>query len=278
MTSPGRVSTASLASVFLMLMPVAAAHAADKTVATIARDSAKLGNTTIAASWSTRDGHLDDFAVSAHAEKTTLKFAAPFAIVLADGKTFTPADLKLAVKPGRRALAADPKASRLGNHFPGQAATASFEDADRRLRIDWSLIQRDDAAYVREAVKITALKQDEAIAEVVLLKAVDVAGATVDGDVNGSPIVFGNWYFGFENPLSESEVRGNIRARTLLKRTLPLRQGQSIEYSAVVGIARPGQLRRDFATYVERERAHPYRPFLHYNSWYDIGYFTPYTQ
>ncbi|HVI04467.1 MAG TPA: hypothetical protein VM711_00020 [Sphingomicrobium sp.] len=29
--------------------------------------------------------------------------------------------------------------------------------------------------------------------------------------------------------------------------------------------------------YVEDERAHPYRTFLHYNSWYDIGYFTPYT-
>ncbi|HET8897812.1 MAG TPA: enterotoxin, partial [Rhodanobacteraceae bacterium] len=42
--------------------------------------------------------------------------------------------------------------------------------------------------------------------------------------------------------------------------------------------ARSGQLRRDFAAYLERERAHPYRPFLHYNSWYDIGYFTPYTE
>ena len=31
-------------------------------------------------------------------------------------------------------------------------------------------------------------------------------------------------------------------------------------------------------TYIERERAHPYRTFLHYNSWFDIGFFTPYTQ
>jgi hypothetical protein len=33
-----------------------------------------------------------------------------------------------------------------------------------------------------------------------------------------------------------------------------------------------GQLRRGFLYYVERERTHPHRPFLHYNSWYDIGY------
>ena len=36
-------------------------------------------------------------------------------------------------------------------------------------------------------------------------------------------------------------------------------------------------MRRDFLAYLERERAHPYRTFLHYNSWYDLGYFTPYT-
>jgi hypothetical protein len=46
----------------------------------------------------------------------------------------------------------------------------------------------------------------------------------------------------------------------------------------VIGVARAGQMRRDFLSYVERERAHPYRTFLHYNSWYDLGYFTPYNE
>ena len=45
-----------------------------------------------------------------------------------------------------------------------------------------------------------------------------------------------------------------------------------------MGTTRPGQLRRDFLAYVERERAHPYRPFLHYNSWYDIGYGNEYDE
>ena len=30
--------------------------------------------------------------------------------------------------------------------------------------------------------------------------------------------------------------------------------------------------------YVELERAHPYRTFLHYNSWYDLGYFDRYNE
>jgi len=42
--------------------------------------------------------------------------------------------------------------------------------------------------------------------------------------------------------------------------------------SSVIGVAPPGQLRRGFLYYVERERARPYRLFLHYNSWWDIAW------
>lgn len=48
--------------------------------------------------------------------------------------------------------------------------------------------------------------------------------------------------------------------------------------SAVFGAAPAGQMRRGFLAYLERERAHPYRPFLHYNSWYDLGYFTKFDE
>src|SRR3989442_1672423 len=48
--------------------------------------------------------------------------------------------------------------------------------------------------------------------------------------------------------------------------------------ASVIGTTEPGELRRGFLDYVERERAHPYRPFLHYNSWYDIGYFSKYDE
>jgi hypothetical protein len=173
-------------------------------------------------------------------------------------------------------LAVDPKASGLVARLPGQGVSARFEDADGRVRVDWHLLQRDGSAYLREEVTITALKQDEKIASVALFSA-QAPGAYVDGDVKGSPVVAGQMYMGLENPLSDSEVRGKRIVMTMA-RSLPLHQGQSITYSAVAGVVREGQLRRDFATYVERERAHPYRPFLHYNSWYDIGYFTPYTE
>ncbi|WP_379945697.1 enterotoxin [Dyella flava] len=272
-------SVLAMVAVTLGLAAGTAAFASgtDAAVLKLGKDASSLGNGAISASWKIADGHLGDMVIANQAGGPPLSIAAPFALVLADGTTITPADMLLAGTPGKRDLIADAKASRLAEHFAGQDAAASFRDADGRFRIDWQLQQRDGSAYLRELVTITALKQDEAITQVQLLDTNHADDAVVDGDVNGSPVVFGNYYVGFENPLSVSEVHGP-RVKLYIKRSLPLRKGQSIAYSAVVGVARDGQLRRDFATYVERERAHPYRPFLNYNSWYDIGYLTPYTQ
>src|SRR5581483_6108950 len=99
--------------------------------------------------------------------------------------------------------------------------------------------------------------------------------AQVSGQVKGSPITADTWFVGFEHPLSECRVRMD-RATCWLSRALPLQSQQSVTYSAVLGVTHTGQLRRDFSTYLENERAHPYRTFLHYNSWYDLGYFDRY--
>ncbi len=78
-------------------------------------------------------------------------------------------------------------------------------------------------------------------------------------------------FYGFEHPLSVSSVRDGAVTATLF-RDLPLRAGQSVVYSSVLGVSLPGQLRRDFLSYIESERPRPYHPFLHYNSWFDLGY------
>jgi hypothetical protein len=102
-------------------------------------------------------------------------------------------------------------------------------------------------------------------------------GAAVVGAVKGSPAASRDWFFGFEHPLSESVVEES-RVHCLLNRELPLRPETPVIYSSVIGAVDAGQLRRGFLAYLERERAHPYRPFLHYNSWYDIGYFSRYDE
>ncbi|GAB3792666.1 enterotoxin [Dyella agri] len=235
-----------------------------------------FGNAAIEARWKLDGKHLVGMTVTDRVHERTFAVSAPFALTMADGRTIKASDMDLQSPPRAVALPVDAQASRFSERLAGKAVEASFGDADGRFRVDWKLVQRDGSPYLREEVSITALKQDEKIAKVSLLQSQANAPEVV-GTVNGSPIVDGDVYLGFENPLSDSTAYHNL-AKLTLSRTLPLEQGKTVAYSAVVGVVRDGQLRRDFNSYVERERAHPYRTFLHYNSWYDIGYFTPYTE
>jgi hypothetical protein len=136
--------------------------------------------------------------------------------------------------------------------------------------VHWCIIVRGDAGYLRQEITIHAGPQPLPLADVQMLRFHDGA-AQVVGAVPGSPLVSGDFFRGFEHPLAYSKVEKG-ECVSGLKRTLPLGAGQSIAYSSVIGVARPGQMRRDFLAYVELERAHPYRTFLHYNTWYDLGY------
>jgi len=244
--------------------------------ASAAPAGASFGNASIGVRWNLADGKLADMVVSDRINTLDIPVSQPFVLTYRDGRKLDATQLKLLSSPKESKLKADPKASREAERFPGRAVSATFGDADGRLRIEWQWVQREGSDYLREIVTVTALKQDEDIARVDLLQA-KAESTEVVGSVSGSPVVAGPDYFGFEHPLSSSEAWGN-RVKLWIERGLPLPKGQSMTYSAVVGATHGNQLRRDFLAYVERERAHPYRTFLHYNSWYDIGYFTPYTE
>src|SRR5439155_3863102 len=169
-------------------------------------------------------------------------------------------------------------ASRLAERFPGQRLTAVLEDQQRRVRATWRAELRDGSRYLRQEVTLQALGAPLPVTELALVDLrAPAGGAQLTGTVRGSPVTIGRWFVGFEHPLSESTVDGD-HVRCVLTRELPLRPESPFTVSSVIGTTRPGQMRRDFLAYVERERAHPYRTFLHYNSWYDLGYFTPYDQ
>ncbi|KAA1001634.1 enterotoxin [Paraburkholderia panacisoli] len=239
-------------------------------------DRHSFGNAAIALNWTVRHQHLADFALTDRVHMRTLRVTAPFALSLADGHTLGIAELKLLAPLREEILAANPEASRLAERIAGRRVRAILGDEQDRLRVEWSVEQRESSQYLRLQVAITAISKDEHVATVSLLET-QACGAQTSGEFKGAPVVAGNVYLGFELPLSEGRVRGDTVSFTV-SRALPLEKGKTSVFSAVAGVARDGQLRRDFAAYLERERAHPYRPFLHYNCWYDIGYLVPYTQ
>ena len=235
-----------------------------------------MKNTKIAATVSLADGRVRDFAVSGNAHGDEVRTEAPFRILMKDGSILDIDNLALQGRAKEIDVLPTTHASRVSDSLHGKMLQAEFENSDHTIRVIWSIQLLDGSHYVRQLVSIAATgDKDLAISRVELMDVV-LRDAHVAGSVAGSPIVAGNLFLGFEHPLSQSKVTDG-RATAWIDRDLPLRAGQSVEYSSVIGVAREGQMRRDFLAYLERERAHPYRTFLHYNSWYDLGYFTPYS-
>lgn len=206
-------------------------------------------------------------------EMSTQGFLRPgeaFTVVLRDGRAIAASQLHVDAEPATEALAPNPNAARLAERTGGQRLCVQLSTDDSLLAIQWCAELRTEANYIRQIIKLRALGKPVDIAEVRLFD-FDAPGAQVVGKVAGSPIVAGSFFFGFESPQSVSSVMG-ARAKCILTRVLPLGAGQSIAYSSVIGVASPGQLRRDFLGYLEQERAHPYHTFLHYNTWYDLGF------
>jgi hypothetical protein len=255
------------------------AQSASPAQANIQAGTASLANDIISATWEVSPNGLRFLGVQDRASGHAIQGPSPaFALAMrGDSRSeLLSSAMKLAGSPRLEALAADPGASRFSERMAGSAITATFEDPQRRVRAEWSAILRDGSHYIRQELTLEALAADLPIERITLLD-LAIPGAEVAGSVKGSPITARNWFLGFEHPLSESKVEAN-RAVSSIDRQIPLARHNSLSYSSVIGVTAPGQLRRGFLHYIERERAHPYRTFLHYNSWFDLGYFTPYDQ
>ena len=236
-----------------------------------------LGNDAISASWRVEGDSLrGERAVDVATGDSIPLGDSLFALTLADDSRIVSRGMRLVRGPTPETLPPRPGASRAAERVAGRSIVATLEDKDRRVRATWRAILRDGAREVRQEVTLEAIGEPLPVRRVVLL-GMPLPGAKIVGSVRGSPIVAGDWYLGYEHPLANNKVDG-VSAWGELDRELPFRPGAPVAASAVIGVARAGQLRRDFLAYVERERAHPYRTFLHYNSWYDLGYFSKYSE
>lgn len=240
-------------------------------------DGFTIGNSAVALSAAIADGHLASLQFQNRLSGGGPPLAVlPFTLLLTDGRIIPASAMKITAAPRAADLGHDKQASRLAERLSGAVVLTQFDDEQARVHVMWRVMLRDGSNYVRQEVMITARGGDLPIREVRLLDWRSPS-AKVAGTVKGSPIVDGTVFAGFEDPLSHCAVAGE-RARCWMERELPLKGGQSATYSSVIGVAPGGQLRRGFLHYVERERAHPYRTFLNYNSWYDLGYFSKYDE
>jgi hypothetical protein len=248
-----------------------------KAVASSQGTKLSLSNDALAVQWTAQSGKLKlvQFQDWFGEHKVTVRDEL-FVIRLRDGRELRSSEMSLAAQPAVRDLDANSNASRWSERIEGKKIVATLEAPSAHLNVVWAALLRDGSNYLRQEITLQAVGADVPIAEVDLI-AWKLPEAKVVGSVAGSPVVAGNIFAGFEHPLAKCTVREG-EAICGLQRELPLLAGHEVEYSSVTGVTEAQQLRRGFLNYVERERAHPYRTFLHYNTWYDLGYFGRYDQ
>ncbi len=259
----------------LTLLPVLLLRAVGAIVP--ADDTVTLSNLALSATWSIQDGALRWQSLRNFLTGETLSFSSSvFDLVPKEGPVLHSYDFKLTGTPVLEVIPAELTSSKAADHLAGQQLRFSLRDASNKIEVTFKATAREGANYIREEITIHPTDQPLALSQIVLVDAT-APGAAISGHAKGSPVTAGNWFFGFEHPLSECRAIAG-RASCWLSRELPMQAGQSVTYSAVFGVTHRGQTRRDFVSYLELERAHPYRTFLHYNSWYDLGYFDRYTE
>jgi hypothetical protein len=236
-----------------------------------------LENDQVTVSYETKGGRLLPGSLRDKKTGQIVKLGADlFSLVLTNSDIVHSGQFKLNGQPRFAALPVNPNAARFAERLPGRELVADLTSADGNLKVTWHAILRDGSRYLREQVVLLAGKSALPLNSVGMLEAPNVS-ARATGTVDGCPVADKTTFYGVEHPLSINRAEMGY-VRCFLPRGAAIEPGENFDCSLVVGFVRPGQLRRDFLAYLERERAHPYRPFLHYNSWYDIGYFSRYDQ
>ncbi|MFB0555128.1 MAG: enterotoxin [Phycisphaerae bacterium] len=238
-------------------------------------DELILQNSLLSCAWTVSEGRLKPQYVRNKLTSNTIqmKDAQCFQFILEGGRVIKASDLKVLGRPKLESLEPNRESCRMAERFGGKQISVTLASSNINLEVEWRAILRNGSNYVRQEIILTAANEQIKVEEMVLLE-LNESNARVMGTVDGSPVVVGNMFFAYEHPLSKSQkLEGNLRGfRCSLPYIILLKPGELIVHSSVMGVVPQGQLRRAFLYYVERERAHPYRPFLHYNSWYDIGY------
>jgi hypothetical protein len=178
--------------------------------------------------------------------------------------------LGLVVSPVVERIAGEARSASVAGRRAGYRIRATLASRDGRLQARWQAILRDGSNYVRVWLDLEPQGAGLPDGEIRALEVADVEGRT-EGIVDGAPVVAGDFFLACEHPMA-ANTGGREGIACRVGSFGPLVPGRPCRRSWVIGVAPPGQMRRAFACYLERERPRSYRPLLHYNSWYDLAW------
>jgi len=251
-----------------------------------------IGNNTLTATFQRTGGTLRLARLQSRLNGLDQAWSDPnlFSIRLS-GRTqpLTSSTMKMVSGPEEIAFAGTPASARLSERLPGRMLRATFADEAAGLTVQWSALMTDGANYLRQEIKLRATRAPVAVDGIEMVRA-NLPGATVAGYTDGAPITTDKLFLGVEHPMAENRLSSAGEADSwgkitvtgaqiaaaasvvcALPRRCELKPDMTWSVSSGIGVYPAGQLRRAFLCYLERERAHPYRQYWHYNSWYDLN-------
>ena len=87
----------------------------------------------------------------------------------------------------------------------GKEVELVLVNRDHQLQINWSAVLRDNSHYIRQQLELIPLTDSVYVDKIALLDG-KLSGGSISGNVLGSPIVAGNYFFGYEHPTALSET------------------------------------------------------------------------
>jgi hypothetical protein len=192
-----------------------------------------------------------------------------FELTLKNGDVVADNDFQLLRKPLIRSVKPVKKTARYSDHLAGKKIEASFFNQASGLTIDWEATLTDGANYILQKWSFHT-KDSLPIVKYTMLE-VPASSTIQKGSVDGSPLISKQMFFALEHPMSHNEITEE-KAVSYLSWQNALQPSDNLIITTVSGVTPLNQLRRGFLYYVERERSHPYRSYLHYNSWYDLSW------
>lgn len=205
-----------------------------------------------------------------------------FKVVLGNGNNFTSSDMEL-VSIETEELVGNINAVKGSDRFDGKGLKAVLKKD--KLHIVWHAVLRDGSHYLRTTLDV-ATEEDVAMQSITpMIYYVDCKKAKttpmVVGNTRGAILASNKIFAGLETPMGVNSVEVNTKDNKEIpaevamqgywRRNTTLKKNQPWEVSTVVGLIAPGQARRSFLAYSERERAVPWRAFPLYNSWYELN-------
>lgn len=157
------------------------------------------------------------------------------------------------------------------DHLPGRQISLMAENKDKGISIKWTISLHDSCNFIQQEFYIQQNNPKDTITGLQLVNIPAQYRPRTSGVVDGLPVLINNMFLGIEHPMSYTDsAEGGITDDLNPSVALKYQNGRKI--SVVWGVTPQDQLRRGFLYYIEKTRAVPYRPFLHYNSWYDLSW------